>query len=90
MAESKTILSVVTQVVILAAMAMVMLIRESDAGPVSGMNTASVGEAHRQRHGWLAVKQLVYNWNAPDKYAEFLSFEIKVVNVVQTKTYELT
>ena len=57
MAESKAIQSAVIVVVIQAATATVMALREADAGPRSGANTAIPREVHRERHGGPALKE---------------------------------
>ena len=61
MAESEAILSVMSQAVIQAATAAAMAMREVDVGSISGANLASPREAHSQRHGGLALKQLSFN-----------------------------
>ena len=86
MVEAEAIQSVVTQGGIQAATA---AMREADAGQILGTNTASLREAHRQRHGRPALKQLPFNWNAPDKYVELLNFKMEVTNILQTKAYKL-
>ena len=89
MAESETIQTAVTQVSIQAAMAVVMVMKEADAGPASGANTISSGEADRYRCGSPALGQLSFNWNAQDKYTELLSFKMDVMHILQTKTDKL-
>ena len=77
------------QLAIQAATAAVMKLREADTGTTSGTSMANVGEAHRHRYSRPALMQPSFNWNAPDKYVELLSFEMDVLNILQTKTYEL-
>ena len=48
-----------------------------------------MGEASRHRHSRPSLWQPFFDWNAPDKYVELLSFEMEVMNILQTKTYEL-
>ena len=88
MAESEAIQTAVTQVAIQAATVAVVL-READTGPTSGAIMANAGEACRQKHGRPALKQPLFNEKAPGKYAELLSFEMKVTNILQTRTYKL-
>ena len=71
-------------------MAVVMAIRNVHAGPVSSTSTASMGDACSQRNGRSALKQLFFNWNAPDMNVEYLSLEMEVTNILQTETYEPT
>ena len=72
-----------------ASRVVVMVLKETDAGPRPGTRTVSLREAHRRRHGRSALKQPSFNWNATGKYIELLSFEMEVTNILQTKTYEL-
>ena len=90
MAELEAIQTVATQVAIQAAMAAVMVMMEVDAGPTSGTNAVSSGEACRHRHGVPALRQPSFNWNTPDDYVELLSFEMEVTNILQARTYKLT
>ena len=69
-------------------MAMVAL-TEADTGPTSATNMANVGEMHSYRYGRPALRQPSFDWKAPDKYVELLSFEMEVMNLLYTKTYEL-
>ena len=83
MAESEAIQSIVMQMAIQVAMAVVIVMRGRHRA-VSGANIAIVGEACRQRHGEPVFKQLSFNWSAPDKHVELLHFEIEVTNTLQT------
>ena len=62
---------------------------EAEKGPASGTNTVNVAETHRHNHGGPALTQPFFNWNAPGKYVGLLNFEMEVVNMFLTKTYEL-
>ena len=73
-----------------AATAAMMVNREVDAGPISYANIASTGEVCRQKYGGPALKQLSFNWNAPDKYVELQSFKMEDTNILQTNMYILT
>ena len=55
-----------------------MVMREADAGIVSGATTASLEEACRQRN------------TAPDKYEALLSFKMEVTKIFHAKMYEFT
>ena len=89
MAESEVIQTVVKQVAIQAAMAAVMAIREEDAGHPSGTNMLNSGEAHRQRQDAPTLRQPSYNRKVQISMQNLLSFERKVINILQNKTYEL-
>ena len=52
-------------------------------------NKVDSGDVHRQRHDGPTLRQPSFNWNAPDKYVELLSFEMKVTNIPLTKKYKL-
>ena len=56
MAESEAIQTMIKQVAIQAATALVMALRKVDAGPRSGTCTTCLREMHRQRHGRQALK----------------------------------
>ena len=89
MVEYKGIQAIVSQVLIQAATAGVMVLRETEPGPRPSTNIASLREAHRQRHGGAGLKQPSVNWNVRDKHVEILHFEMEVTNILQTKTYEI-
>ena len=57
MADVRAIQSVVSQTAIQIAATSVIVMTEAGAGPTSDVNTASLREAHRQRHNRLALKQ---------------------------------
>ena len=50
MVEPEAIQTVVKEAAIKTAKAAVMMIAEADAGPASGINMVSWGEAYRRRH----------------------------------------
>ena len=87
MAESEAIQTAVKQVAIHSATATVMVLRETDAGLISGTSMANMGEAYIYRHGGPVLRQPSFDWNASDRYIELLSFEMEVTNILQTKTY---
>ena len=70
-------------------MAAVMVMIEADAGTTSDANLVNSGEAYRHRHGGQALRQPSFNWNVLDRYVDLLSFEIEVINILQTTIYEL-
>ena len=47
-------------------------------------------EPQRQRHGEPALKHPSFNWTAQDRYSEVCNIEMKVMNFLETKAYELT
>ena len=86
MANLDAIQSIFTQVAIQAVTAAAIEMRETDAGPLSGTNTAHLREVHRQRHGRPALKQPSFNWNAPGKWVELLNFKKEVTYFKQKYT----
>ena len=56
MSEPKAIQTIVNQVAIQAVTAVVIMLREADAGPRSGTNTTNLREINRQRHSRPALK----------------------------------
>ena len=89
MEESEGVQSLVTQVEIQTVMALVMVMRETEAGLISGTNTVILREAHRQKHGRPAMKQPSFNWNVPDKYVELLNSKWRS-ETHSTKIYKVT
>ena len=71
------------------ATAAMMVLREPDTGLTSGAITANVAEAHRPRNSGPMLRQTSFHWKALDKYVEILSFEMKVTNMLQVRTYKL-
>ena len=67
-----------------------MAMQEADTRPMSGANTVSPKEVHRQRNGCPALKQISFDWSAPEMYVELLNLEIEVTNILQLKTCNLT
>ena len=66
-----------------------MAIREADAGTTPSTNVVSLEEAHRHGHGGPVLVQPSFNWNTTDRFAELLSYEMEVRNILLTMTYEL-
>ena len=87
MAETEAIQTTVMQVAIQAATVAVTMLR-ADAGAASGASMANEREAYKQRHGQPPLRQPSFDWNAPDKHVELLSFEVEVINILYTKMYE--
>ena len=46
-------------------------------------------EVHRLGHGQPALRQPAFDLKIPDKYAELISFKMEVINILQTRTYEI-
>ena len=90
MAESEAVHPVVMQVAIQAALAAVMVLQEAVSGSTSGPNMVNSGEAHKHRYGRPALRKAFFNYFAPVRYAELLSFEMGVTNILQTNTCKLT
>ena len=90
MEECEAIQVTVNQAVTQGATAVVKVLREGDAGPNQAQVVQVKGRWQRQRHGRPALKQHLFSWNATDMYLELINFEMKVTNILQTKTYELT
>ena len=86
MVESKAIQSIVNQVAIQGATAVVMALRAVDEGSRLGADTASLREAHRQRHGRPALEQSLHTCDASGKYVLLLNFEIEGTNMPQMKS----
>ena len=85
LAESAGIHTIVNQVAIQAAMAVIMTLSEADVGPRSSATTARLREMHRERAGGPALKLPLFTWNVKDKYVELLNFEMEVTDILQTE-----
>ena len=44
----------------------------------------------QESHSTLALEISSFNWNAKDRYTELLHFGTQVMNIIETKAYELT
>ena len=89
MAESEGIQDIVKQAAVQAVKAVVMALREADAGTQLA-NTAVPRESQRKRHDRLALEKPLFNWNAQDRYVDILNFEVKVKNILEIKAYKLS
>ena len=66
-----------------------MVLREVDVGPTSSASMANAGEGYRHRHGRPSLRFKCFKQNIPDKCVELLSFEMEVMNILQTTIFEL-
>ena len=76
-------------VAIQATKAVVMALKEADAGPATCANMANAREVLRHRHGGSALRQPAADLKAHDKYMELMNFEMEVVARLQTKAFKL-
>ena len=89
MVESEDIQAIVNQVAVKAVTAVMVALRDTDAGPRTATNTASLRELPRQRHGTPALEKPSFNWNTHDRYIELLNFEKEVMNILEAKHMKL-
>ena len=89
MAEYEGIQVIVYQAAIQVVTAVMMVLRDTDAGPWPSA-TASLRESKRQIHSGLAIEKPSFSWNVQGKYTELLVFEIEDTNILETDAYELT
>ena len=87
MAGSEGIQAIVYQAAIKVATAVMMGLKDADVGP---WPAAAAGPRELQRHDRPALERPSLNWNAQDMYTELLNSEVEVMNILQTRTYELT
>ena len=78
MIETEGIQNVVNQAAIQAATAVMMTMRGPDVGPLL-VPSANLREPQWWRHGRPALEKPLFNWNAQDKYMEFVKFEMEVM-----------
>ena len=76
--------------VIQAVTAVMMVLRDADVRPRTASNTASPRKLLRHWHGGPALKKPSFNLNAQDSCIELPNFEMEVMNILDTKTYEFT
>ena len=89
MAESANIKDMVNQVAIKAVTAVMMTLRDVEAGPWP--TTAAIhSKPQRQRHSGPVLEKLASNWGTQDRYAELMNFKMEVSNILETKAYELS
>ena len=88
MAESQSIKEVVNQAAIHAAMAVMIVLRYTDAGP-QPPTVVSHRKPQRQRHNGPIHKKPTCNWDAQDRYVELVNFEKEVLSMLDTKLYAL-
>ena len=81
MAEFEGIQTIVNQVVIQAATAVMMALIDADVGPHPA-TMVSLREPQRQRHDGPALEKPSFNWNAQDRYSILPNFEMDVMNIL--------
>ena len=89
MAESEGIQEVINQGAIQEATVVMMVLIGMNVGPHPAP-TASLREPQWQRHSGLALEKPLFNWNVQERCVELLNFEKEVMNILETKAYELT
>ena len=89
MAEPEGMQALVNPAVIQVVKAVMMVLRDADVGPQPA-TTASPRRPQRQRYGGSALKKVSFTWNAQDRHIELIIFETGVMNIFETKAYELT
>ena len=81
--------TIITQAAIQTAQVAEMALKVPDTGPTAGTNMANTGDAHRCRHSGPALRQSVFDWKAMDRCIVVLNFEMEVMNILQTRAWEL-
>ena len=89
MVESKNIKEVVSQVVLQAVMVVMMALRDAKEGP-QPTTTASHRSPQKLRHSRLILIKPVFNWSTQDRYVILLNFEMEVLNIIESKVFELS
>ena len=77
----------VTQVAMHVAAAVIKVLKDADVGPQPS-NIASLREPQRQGYSRPALEKPSFNWNFKDRYINSLNFEMEVMKILETKTYE--
>ena len=80
---------IVTQVAIQAAMVVMMVLRDTEAGPQT-TNVVSHRKPHSYRHSGPVLAKPTFNWGVKDRYIEIRNFEIEVLNVLETIACKLS
>ena len=89
MPESEDIKEVVNHVAVQAVMAVIVVLRETEAGPWP-TTAVSHREPQRQMHSGLIIVKLVSNWVTQDRYIELMNFKMEVLKFLGTNAYELS
>ena len=88
MADSESIKEIVNQVAVQEAATVMMVFRDTDTGFLLA-STPNQHKNQRQRHGGLVLEKLRFNLGIPDRYVELLNFQLEVINILETRAYEV-
>ena len=77
----KSIKEIVKQVAVQAPTPVMVTFRDS--------HNAKQWINQRQRNGGLVLEKLRFNWDMPDRYVELLNFQLEVMNILETRAYEI-
>ena len=78
MTELDSMQRAITGAAIQVAIVAVMALKGADIGPTTGANMVNAWQAHSPRHADQALRQLAFNWKAPEKYIQLLKFEMEI------------
>ena len=84
MADSEIIKEIVNQAVMQAATVVMMAFRHTETGPQPA-KMPNQPENQRQRNGGLVLEKPKFNWEMPDRYTEWLYFQLEVRNILETR-----
>ena len=88
MAESENTKEVVNQLAVQAAMVVMTVLRDTEAG--SQLTTMmSHREPQRHKHSGPVLVKPLFNCYMQDRYIELMNFEMEVLNFLETKAYGL-
>ena len=90
MAKLDSVQTAIMKATIQATTVAEMALKEADRRHVTGTSLANAGDVYRPRHGRSALRQPPFEKEkALNKYVELLNFEMKVMNILETKAYGL-
>ena len=54
------------------------------------MLMTSYRKPQRQRHVRPVLEKPSFDWDSQDRYVKLMNFEMKVMNILETRVYEIT
>ena len=88
MADSEIIKEIANHVAVQAATVVIMAFRDTYTGPWHA-TIPNQHENQRQRNRGLVLEKVQFNCDLSDSYVELLNFQLKVSNILETRTYKI-
>ena len=88
MAGSESIKEIVNQVALQTATAAIIAFKDTETGPKPA-KSPNQQENQRQMNGGLVLEKPRFNWDMPYRYDKLLHFQLEVMNILETRAYEI-